>query len=95
MPQITFTDAVSYLGTLAAILIALSTKRKYDAEAADLESQITDRLLKQTQATWDRMQKQIDDVRTENKRLRTYIQRLCDQVVSLGGVPVPMPDEVE
>lgn len=93
MPQVTITDAISFIGTVAAIIIALSTRRKSNAEAADLESQITERLLKQTQSTWDHMQKQIDDVRAENKRLRTYIQRLCDQVVSLGGVPIPMPDE--
>jgi hypothetical protein len=93
MPQITITEAISFVTAIGAVLLAWSTRRKTNAETSDLEDQITERVLKRAQTDMDRMQQQVDEVRVENRLLRAWVKLLCDQVVSLGGVPVPMPDK--
>jgi uncharacterized membrane protein len=98
--QITIADALGFISAITALLIALSTRRKTNAEREDLESQITERVLERAHKEMESMQKQIDgqqteiiEVKAENRQLRAWVKLLCDQVVSLGGVPVPMPDK--
>lgn len=63
-----------------------STVRKNDFDAL---CRIVDEL---TEAK-DRLSKEIKEIRIENAALRIHNRMLANQVVSLGGIPVPMPEQ--
>jgi hypothetical protein len=63
-------------------------------EVAELESRIWHRASEQgerLQAEIDALRREIRDIRQENDELRAWVVELTQQVVGLGGKPVPRP----
>lgn len=96
---------IATIGAIISLITLLSQRRKDKAEAkkaeADaartdserqkLEDEITERVLARAREDMQRMQAEIDDLRSELMRYQEWATRLTKQVRALGGEPVPMP----
>ena len=89
---------IALISGLVSLITLLSQQRKDTADAAKVESErqkledeITERVLARAREDMQRMQLEIDDLRSELLRYQEWATRLTKQVRALGGEPVPMP----
>ena len=95
------TSALAILTSVVGLVVALSERRKNIAEAKakeaevankdverqKLEAEITTSVLSQCKAQMDNLGKQLDDVKRENKALRTWARQLVAQLETAGIEP--------